>query len=39
MIILFCGALANFTRPWFEWLFAALRARSGRAPAASAAEA
>ncbi len=39
MIILFCGALANFTKPWFEWLFATLRARHGRAPAPSAAEA
>jgi simple sugar transport system permease protein len=36
LIILFCGALANFTRPWFEALFALLRAR---APAAGAAQA
>ncbi|HKU94172.1 MAG TPA: ABC transporter permease [Vineibacter sp.] len=39
LIILFCGALAHFTRPWFEALFAWLRARNGRAQEPSPAEA
>ena len=36
LIILFCGALANFTKPWFEALFALVRTR---APVADVAEA
>ncbi len=39
LIILFCGALAHFTRPWFEALFASLRARNGRTTTVGAAEA
>ncbi|TXL69381.1 ABC transporter permease [Vineibacter terrae] len=36
LIILFCGALANLTKPAFERLFAVLRTRSTRAQASAA---